>query len=134
MFAVYPAAILEESFLIAKDAVVIGISQQGTSAAVIRVLDEVRRLGIATLSVTGEYNAEITRHSDANLYIECGYEGCGCDDKGLYSYSNDIAAAGPYSGTTQWKTFTGGSRRVQEPYRRRSEQHENSVGGQLAMV
>ena len=82
VFAVYPAAILEESFLIAKDAVVIGISQQGTSAAVIRVLDEVRRLGIATLSVTGEYNAEITRHSDANLYIECGYEDAGATTKG----------------------------------------------------
>ena len=82
VFAVYPAAILEESFLIAKDAVVIGISQQGPSAAVIRVLDEVRRLGIATLSVTGEYNAEITRHSDANLYIECGYEDAGATTKG----------------------------------------------------
>lgn len=79
---VYPTAILEESFLISKDAVVIGISQQGTSAAVIQALDEVRRLGIAALSVTGEYDSEITGHSDANLYIECGYEDAGATTKG----------------------------------------------------
>ncbi len=82
VFPVYPTAILEEAFLISKDAVVIGISQQGTSAAVIRALDVVRGLGIAALSVTGEHDAEITRHSDANLYIECGYEDAGATTKG----------------------------------------------------
>ena len=60
VFPVYPTAILEESFLISRDAVVIGISQQGTSAAVIQALDEMHRRGIATLSVTGEYDTEIT--------------------------------------------------------------------------
>lgn len=81
-FPVYPTAILEESFLISRDAVVIGISQQGTSAAVIQALDEMHRRGIATLSVTGEYDTEITRHGDANLYIECGYEDAGATTKG----------------------------------------------------
>ena len=82
VFPVYPTAILEESFLISRDAVVIGISQQGTSAAVIQALDEMHRRGIATLSVTGEYDTEITRHGDANLYIECGYEDAGATTKG----------------------------------------------------
>lgn len=79
---VYPVAILEEAFLISKDAIVLGISQQGTSVAVIDALDEVRRRGIAALSVTGEYDTEITKHSNANLYIECGYEDAGATTKG----------------------------------------------------
>lgn len=79
---VYPTAVLEEIFLIPKDALVLGISQQGTSTAVIHALDEVRRSGIATVSVTGEYDTEITKHSDANVYIECGYEDAGATTKG----------------------------------------------------
>ena len=29
--------------------------------------------------MTGEYDTEITRHADANIYIECGYEDAGAD-------------------------------------------------------
>lgn len=62
---------------------VTGISQQGTSAAVIKALDDVRERGIATISMTGEYDTEITRHADANIYIECGYEDAGATTKGF---------------------------------------------------
>lgn len=62
---------------------VTGISQQGTSAAVIKALDDVRERGIVTISMTGEYDTEITRHADANIYIECGYEDAGATTKGF---------------------------------------------------
>lgn len=79
---VYPTAILEESFLISKNAIVLGISQQGNSVAVLNALDEAHRLGIATISITGEYGTEITKHSDVNIYVECGYEDSGATTKG----------------------------------------------------
>ncbi len=79
---VYPVAVLEDISLISEDALVLGISQQGTSVAVIKALDEVCSRGIAAVSVTGEYDTEITRHSDANIYVECGYEDAGATTKG----------------------------------------------------
>ncbi len=82
VFPVYPAAILEDLSLISENALVLGISQQGTSVAVIQALDEVRSRGIAAVSVTGEYDTEITRHGDANIYVECGYEDAGATTKG----------------------------------------------------
>ena len=77
--------LIEDYELISKSAVVTGISQQGTSAAVIKALDDVRERGIATISMTGEYDyrLEITRHADANIYIECGYEDAGATTKGF---------------------------------------------------
>lgn len=79
---VYPTTILEETCFLSRDALILGISQQGTSVAVIRALDQVRKMGFAAISVTGEYDTEITRHSDANLYVECGYEDAGATTKG----------------------------------------------------
>ena len=32
---------------------------------------------------SGEYDTEITRHADANIYIECGYEDAGATTKGF---------------------------------------------------
>ena len=80
---VYPVMLIEDYEFISKSAVVTGISQQGTSAAVIKALDDVRERGIVTISMTGEYDTEITRHADANIYIECGYEDAGATTKGF---------------------------------------------------
>ncbi|MGN6713162.1 SIS domain-containing protein [Anaerocolumna jejuensis] len=82
VYAVNPVLFMEDIDYIDKNAVIIGISQQGTSAAGIRALDEAAVKGFATLSVTGEYNSEITRHASANLYVECGYEDAGATTKG----------------------------------------------------
>lgn len=73
---------MEDCRFLSEDAVVLGISQQGTSTAVIEALDKVRKQGIIGISVTGEYNTEITRHSDRNIYVECGYEDAGATTKG----------------------------------------------------
>lgn len=82
VFPIYPVAISEEICFMNKNSLVVGISQQGTSTAVIAALEEVRNAGIRTISVTGEYDTEITRHSDANIYVECGYEDAGATTKG----------------------------------------------------
>lgn len=79
---VYPVMLMEDCRFLSEDAVVLGISQQGTSTAVIEALDKVRKQGIIGISVTGEYNTEITRHSDRNIYVECGYEDAGATTKG----------------------------------------------------
>lgn len=80
---VYPVMLIEDHKFISRDAVITGISQQGTSAAVIQALDEIRKQGVTTISMTGEYNTEITRHADVNIYIECGYEDAGATTKGF---------------------------------------------------
>ena len=79
---VFPVELSEEISVFPKDSLVIGISQQGTSTAVIQALDKVRGEGIPTISMTGEYNTEIVSHADANIYIECGYEDAGSTTKG----------------------------------------------------
>lgn len=80
--ALYPLALLEDCKFVSEKAVVLGISQQGTSTAVIHMLDAIRSKGIPVVSVTGEYDTEITKHGDANIYIECGYEDAGATTKG----------------------------------------------------
>lgn len=79
---VYPATIIEEMEILSDQALVIGISQQGTSTAVIRALDAAGERGLCTIAVTGEYDTEITRHGDIVLYVECGYEDAGATTKG----------------------------------------------------
>lgn len=79
---VYPVTVMEELDIISDRALVIGISQQGTSTAVIRALDAAAKRGIRTAAVTGEYDTEITRHGDGVLYVECGYEDAGATTKG----------------------------------------------------
>lgn len=80
--SVFPVELSEEIKVFPKDSLVIGISQQGTSTAVIQALDKVRGEGIPTISMTGEYNTEIVSHADANIYIECDYEDAGSTTKG----------------------------------------------------
>lgn len=79
---VYPVTVMEEMEVVSDKTLVIGISQQGTSTAVIRALDAALERGFCTISVTGEYDTEIVRHGDAVLYVECGYEDAGATTKG----------------------------------------------------
>ena len=79
---VFPGELSEEITVFPKNSLVIGISQQGTSTAVIQALDKVRETGIPTISMTGEYDTEIVSHADANIYVECGYEDAGSTTKG----------------------------------------------------
>lgn len=82
VLSVYPAEFMDEIEVDYKHALVIGISQQGTSMAVIKALDKMNEKGGLTVSCTGEYDTEITKHSQANIYIECGKEDAGCTTKG----------------------------------------------------
>lgn len=79
---VYPVTLMEDCKMVSPEALVLGISQQGTSLAVIRAMDQMKNRGLAVISVTGEYGTEITRHGDAKLYVECGYEDAGATTKG----------------------------------------------------
>lgn len=79
---VYPVTVMEELDVVSDKELVIGISQQGTSTAVIRALDAAGEKGYRTIAVTGEYDTEITKHGDAVLYVECGYEDAGATTKG----------------------------------------------------
>lgn len=79
---VYPVTLMADCEMISPKALVLGISQQGTSLAVIRAMDQIRKKGIAVISVTGEQDTEIIRHGDAKLYVECGYEDAGATTKG----------------------------------------------------
>ena len=80
--AVYPVPFLEELDYLEKDAIIVSISQQGTSVASIQILEEAVKRGFATIAVTGEYETEITKYSDATIYVECGYEDAGATTKG----------------------------------------------------
>ncbi len=82
VFPLHPAAFLQEEALWTGRSLVLGISQQGTSMSVIRALDEAREHGLPAISVTGEYDTEITKHADANIYVECGVEDAGATTKG----------------------------------------------------
>lgn len=80
--AVYPADYIENMEKDCTNTLLIGISQQGTSTAVIKALDMMREHDGMTISCTGEYSTEITRHGDAVLYVECGIEDAGSTTKG----------------------------------------------------
>lgn len=82
VFVEYPNSLLEELAYIDEHAVIFSISQQGTSVTSIQILQEARRRGLTTISVTGEYDTEITKYGEANLYVECGYEDAGSTTKG----------------------------------------------------
>lgn len=80
--ALIPMACIEDLNDYEPECVVIGISQQGTSLSSIRALDEAGKRGLGTVSMTGEYDTEIMRHAQANVYIECGIEDAGATTKG----------------------------------------------------
>ena len=79
----YPSELEAELMVSALDTLVIGISQQGTSIAVIEALDKASKSGKKTIAMTGEENTEITRHSDYVVMIECGEEDAGATTKGF---------------------------------------------------
>lgn len=80
--AVSPINFMEEMEQDLKQALVCGISQQGTSTGVIRAIDYAKKRGCQVLACTGEYNTEIVHHGDAVLYVECGIEDAGASTKG----------------------------------------------------
>lgn len=82
VYVIYPTEWNEYVYYLKDPVLVVGISQQGTSVSVIEALDKARNCQMTTISVTGEYDTEITRHSRSNLYIECGYEDAGATTKG----------------------------------------------------
>jgi len=59
---------------ILKNALVIGISQSGKSPDIVSVLEEGRRQGCLTLSITNEPNSPLARTSDFVLDIQAGAE------------------------------------------------------------
>lgn len=81
--AVSPINFMEEMEQDLKQALVCGISQQGTSTGVIRAIDYAKKRGCQVLACTGEYNTEIVHHGDAVLYVECGIEDAGATTKGI---------------------------------------------------
>lgn len=80
--AVSPSDFMEQIDMTGEKSLLIGISQQGTSMGVIRALDAMRRRKGMAVSCTGEYETEITRHVEANFYVECGIEDAGATTKG----------------------------------------------------
>lgn len=80
---VYPSELDSELKISSKDALVIGISQQGTSVSVIEALDKANKLNRRTIAMTGETGTEITRHGDQVIMIECGEEDAGATTKGF---------------------------------------------------
>lgn len=80
--ALIPTACIDDTEYCGPKCGVIGISQQGTSLSSIRALDAAGERGLWTISMTGEYDTEIMRHAQANLYIECGEEDAGATTKG----------------------------------------------------
>lgn len=83
VYPVCPVDFMDMQKWIRDDALVMGISQQGTSTGVISAMDKVKQENIPVIAVTGEHDTEITRHGDAVLYIECGYEDAGATTKGF---------------------------------------------------
>ena len=57
-----------------KNALVVGISQSGKSPDIVSVLDEGKRQGCLTLSITNEPNSPLARTSDFVLDIQAGVE------------------------------------------------------------
>jgi len=80
--AIRPEELLDQTQFLDRNSICIGISQQGTSLSVIKALDAMSAYTVSTIAMTGEYKTEITKHSDADLYIECGIEDAGATTKG----------------------------------------------------
>ena len=80
---VYPSELDVELLVSSEEAVVIGISQQGTSVSVIEALEKASKLNKKTIAMTGEEGTEITRHSDHVIMIECEEEDAGATTKGF---------------------------------------------------
>jgi glutamine---fructose-6-phosphate transaminase (isomerizing) len=71
------------------DGVVIGISQSGHSTDVLAVLEDARKKGITTLSITNDQNSPMSRISDHSIYVNAGSENAIAASK---SYTSTMAA------------------------------------------
>ncbi|HAE45188.1 MAG TPA: hypothetical protein DCG37_06310 [Lachnospiraceae bacterium] len=78
----YPAEFRDILPLLSHDTLVAGISQQGTSTAVIEAVEDARRAGFRTLAVTGEEETPLKKAADAEMLTPCGYEDAGATTKG----------------------------------------------------
>ena len=78
----YPAELNEVMPTLEKDALIAGISQQGTSTAVIEAIKAARAEGVHTIAVTGEEETPLKAAADAELFVPCGYEDAGATTKG----------------------------------------------------
>lgn len=80
---IYPSELKEMLCVCDNDAVIIGISQQGTSVSVIEAVDFARDSGKKTVVMTGEPDTELEKHGDVLIPIECGEEDAGATTKGF---------------------------------------------------
>src|SRR5256885_889910 len=60
--------------LLARDTLVIGISQSGESRDTVNAVKLARERGARTLAITNMMGTQITREVDATLYTRCGIE------------------------------------------------------------
>ena len=78
----YPAELKDVMQTLEKDALIAGISQQGTSTAVIDAIKAARAEGFHTIAVTGEEETPLKAAAEAELFVPCGYEDAGATTKG----------------------------------------------------
>ena len=78
----YPAELKEVMPTLEKDVLIAGISQQGTSTAVIEAIKAARAEGFHTIAVTGEEETPLKAAAEAELFVPCGYEDAGATTKG----------------------------------------------------
>ena len=82
ILVLYPAELKEVMPALEKDALIAGISQQGTSTAVIEAIKAARAEGFHTIAVTGEEETPLKAAAEAELFVPCGYEDAGATTKG----------------------------------------------------
>lgn len=78
----YPAELKDVMPTLEKDTLIAGISQQGTSTAVIEAIEAARAEGFHTIAVTGEEETPLKAAAEAELFVPCGYEDAGATTKG----------------------------------------------------
>jgi arabinose-5-phosphate isomerase len=62
--------------VIAKNDIVIALSNSGTTEEVIRLLGPLRRIGVPLISMTGNPDSELARRADLNLDVSVAREAC----------------------------------------------------------
>ena len=82
ILVLYPVELKEVMPALEKDALIAGISQQGTSTAVIEAIKAARAEGFHTIAVTGEEETPLKAAAEAELFVPCGYEDAGATTKG----------------------------------------------------
>lgn len=73
----YPNNVLRYETLNNDSAVVIGISQSGNSVAAIEAIRKTKKMGYASIALTGDQRSQMAESADALLNLSCGEESCG---------------------------------------------------------